>query len=401
MAQSVYVPQAGKVIDFADGMTNQQIVDYVNTNFPTQPAPQAPKTPADEYSTAGLGATFAYGAGSGYTDIPGGISSIVTSNKNAATDASDAAKQFLQQKLGIDPDKKFTTAQWIAYLGGQLAGFAVPLGGEAKAIGMIGKAAELAKTTEAAIGAAKLASAAGKVDEAAKFGQLAQQGLAAQKSLATTTKVAELGTGAVMGGAQQAEGRRETIEQQRANGMNITPEQQLLAQRLDFLVGTTMALPAERMLGPLEHILGKIPVDKAPIVEKILNNRAAEMAKSGTALAAQQAGSGIISDLVESKVYNPDVQVGQDVLSQAAAGGITGVLTTGIIQALAHRKLAPVRQVEQQIKTEGVEGAKQNQQGQITQAVEGLKQAGAQGVVNIVQAPDGLSYHIVGKEGKS
>jgi hypothetical protein len=277
MVKSVYVPEAGGIVDFADDLTPTEISTYINTKYPRAPAGPAAQTS----DNSGIFGRFAYGLAAGITNIPGGIAELgLPAEKAAQTGAgqfSDSARKYLQETFGIDPTKDPTTAQMLAESLGSAAGFLIPGGAVAKGASLLGKSASLA----------------------AKAGTI---------------------TAAGQGVALGAEGRGEQIRQQLASGMQISEAQQLAAQRLDGFIGAAEALPMAKFFGPLTKILSKVPASQAPLVEKILSNRLSRLASAGVQEGAQEAASGIASDLMEYGVYNPDVEIGQDLLSNAGAG---------------------------------------------------------------------------------
>jgi hypothetical protein len=310
----------------------------------------APPTGSDESSILGR---FAYGAGTGFTDIPGGIASLFYSAEEAAKTApgqfSEEARKYLQETFGIDPTKDPTAAQQAAQALGSVASFLVP--GSA-----VAKGASLAGKTAAAAGRA-----------------------------ATVTAGAQ-------GVALGAEGRAETIRNQLASGMDISEEQQLAAQRLSGLIGASEALPIGRFFGPLQQLLSKIPVSQAPALNKIVQSRLGRITRAGAAEGAQEAASGIANDIMEYGIYNPDVEIGQDILSNAGTGAFAGSFVEGVIQLAAGRKLRPYRQLEQDLAKESAVNAQAQRQGEISRAAEELRQFNVEGDVEVVEDDfDGIS----------
>ena len=351
MVKSVYVPQAGGIIDFPDEATPQQMLSYIEGTYGAlqTAAPEAPTGP-DESSILGR---LAYGFGTGLTNIPGGIAALgLPAEKAAQTSAgqfSEEARKYLQETFGIDPTKDPTAAQQAAEALGSVASFLVPGSAVAKGASLIGRTASLA-------GRAGTATAAA-------------QGVA-------------LGSGA----------RAEKIQSQLASGMEISEEDQLAAQRLDGLIGASQALPLGRFFGPINTLLSKVPVAKAPIVEQIVKSRLARITRAGAAEGAQEAASGIANDLVEYGVYNPDVEIGQDLLSNAGTGAFAGSFVEGLVQLAAGRKLKPYRQLQEDLGREAAVNAQAQRQGEISRAAEELRKVNVEGDVEIVEDDfDGIS----------
>lgn len=372
MVKSVYVPEAGGIIDFPDEATPQQMSAYVQAKYgmAQEAAPAAPTGP-DDSSILGRAA---YGFARGFTDIPGGIAALAYPAEEAAQTSggrfSEEARKYLQETLGIDPEKDPTAAQQAAEALGSLASFLVPATGAAKGVALLGKGAQLAEGLSAA---GRSAALVGKT--AARAG--------------TATAAAQ---GAALGAAQRAE----KIQQQLASGMEISPEQQLAAQRLDAIIGLGEAAPIERFLGPLATMLGKVPASKAPLVERILQSRFANVAKAGGAEALQEAASGVANDLVEYGVYNPDVQIGQDILSNAGTGAFAGSLVEGIVQIAAGRKLRPYRQLQKDIAAEQGVNAQALRQSEISKAAEELRSMNVEGNVDIADEEfDGIPRVVI------
>jgi len=357
MVKSVYVPEAGGIIDFADDLTPTEISGYINAKYPRAVAGPAAQTSDD----SGIFGRFAYGLGTGLTDIPGGIAALgLPAEKAAQTGAgqfSQEARKYLESTFGIDPTKEATTAQMLAQGLGSAAGFLVPGGAAAKGAALLGKGAALAGTAAAA------------------------------------------GQGVALG----AESRAEQIRQQLASGMKISEADQLAAQRLSGFIGASEALPMSKFFGPLTKILSKVPASQAPLVEKILSNRLSRLAKAGIEEGAQEAASGIANDLMEYGVYNPDVAIGQDLLSNAGTGAFAGSTIEGIVQLALGRKIRGARQLQADLQTEMQKNSADLQKISIAEAANTLAQNGVQGNVTIEpnETPEGFTvYTLLGADKK-
>jgi hypothetical protein len=357
MPRTIYVQELGRAFSFPDGTSDGAVSAFFQKNFPTAPESDAPAevaplppTGPDESSILGR---LAYGFGTGLTNIPGGIAALgLPAEKAAQTSAgqfSEEARKYLQETFGIDPTKDPTAAQQAAEALGSVASFLVPGSAVAKGVALAGRTASLA-------GRAGTATAAA-------------QGVA-------------LGSGA----------RAEKIQNQLASGMEISEEDQLAAQRLDGLIGASEALPLGRFFGPINTLLSKVPVAKAPIVEQIVKSRLARITRAGAAEGAQEAASGIANDLVEYGVYNPDVEIGQDLLSNAGTGAFAGSFVEGLVQLAAGRKLKPYRQLQEDLGREAAVNAQAQRQGEISRAAEELRKVNVEGDVEIIEDDfDGIS----------
>jgi hypothetical protein len=359
MAKPVYVPQLGRVIQFSDDASDAQIVAEIKSMIPAGPsAAPAPAGP-DESTLLGRAA---YGFARGFTEVPGGLAALVMPAEQAAQTSfgqfSEEARKYLQETFGIDPTKDPTAAQQAMEALGSVGSFLVPGAGVAKVASLAGRGARIAG------GIGELAAA----ERAARFASRA----------GTATAAAQ---GVALGAGQRAE----TIRGQLESGMEISPEAQLASQQLSGLIGSLEAAPLQRFFGPLTQLLSKVPASKAPIVEKIVQSRLAKVTKAGLAEGAQEAASGIANDIMEYGVYNPDVQIGQDLLSNAGTGAFAGSFVEGLVQLAAGRKLRPYRQLQKDIAAEKQENAVAARRGIIANAAEQLRQYNVDGPVEVVQ----------------
>lgn len=367
MVRPIYVPQAGRFVNFSDTASNEDIKSYIRTNFPK---PQAVAPPAQEEvvptgpDQSTLMQRGIYGLVSGFTEIPGGIAALMYPAEEAAQTAagkwSAGNRAYLQKQLNIDPTKEASTGQMLAQGLGSAVGFLIPGGAVAKGAGALGAGAR----------AAGLAGAA---------------------------------TVAGQGASLNAGARAEKIQGQLASGMEISPETQLSAQRLDGLIGLSEALPMHKFFGPIGALLSKVPASKAPMVEKIISSRLTSLLKAGTEEAAQEAASNIASDIMEYGAYNPDVQIGEDIVSNAAGGAFAGTVLEGVIQIAAGRKLRGARQLHADLRDEEQKNNADARRVNIAMASEELARAGVEGPLKVEEneAPDGNIRHtIMTPEGK-
>jgi hypothetical protein len=359
MPKSIYVPAAGSVIDFPDEASNAEIVAYVDKVYGRGSTPAAPPSGPDESTLLGRAA---YGFATGITEIPGGIAALVMPAEQAAASSlgqiSEQSRKYLQETFGIDPTKDPTAAQQAAEALGSVGSFLIPATGVAKVASLAGRGA-------------RAAGALGEIAAAEKAARIATRA-------GTATAAAQ---GVALGAGQRAE----TIRGQLASGMEISPETQLASQQLSGLIGSLEAAPLERFFGPLTQLLSKVPASKAPVVEKIVKSRLAKITKAGLAEGAQEAASGIANDLMEYGVYNPDVQIGQDLLSSAGTGAFAGSFVEGLVQLAAGRRLRPYRQLQKDLAAEKQQNAIDARRGIISTAAEQLRQYNVEGPVEVIQ----------------
>jgi hypothetical protein len=145
MAKPVYVPELGRVLNFPDEATDDQIVSEIRSMIPSAPAPEAAPSGPDESTILGRAA---YGFATGFTDIPSGIAALAMPAeqvaKSSAGQFSDEARKYLQETFGIDPTKDPTAAQQAAEALGSVGSFLVPATGAAKIAALAGRGAKLA-----------------------------------------------------------------------------------------------------------------------------------------------------------------------------------------------------------------------------------------------------------------
>jgi len=350
MARVVYVPELGRSFSFRDTASDQEISAYLEGNFnspaPAEKAAAPDETKEPESDESGILGRFGVGLVRSLTDLPGGLSAVMYPAKQAEATPFGQFTKFAAETsegiAGIDRTKQPTTAQETAEMVGGLAGLFIP-----------GTAA-------------------------AKAGTVAKLGPAAIRRIAGSTA-------ATQGALLNAEQRAETIRQQLDAGMQISPEKQLRAQRLDAIVGLSEALPIERFWRPISTILSKVPASKIGMVEKILESRLGNIAKAATGEGLQEVGANVASDLVELNVYNPNVEVGQDILSNAAMGAFGGSLVEALVQVAAGRKMRGYRQLQADLRTEEGQNLADYRRGSVANAAERLRQFNVEGPVEISQ----------------
>ena len=307
---STISPLSGKLYDFEiEGETPNQeefdkIQNYISTdgNY-SQEVPAAPEE--DEGGLLTFGKSTAGGFLSSLAQIPGGISALgeyVGGYDIGSTDFGKAAQSWSNEAaLGLQDT--FDMNESISSKSGQAAGsllsFFIPGTFVAKGASALGAGARIAG--------------------ASALGTMATQGAALQTS-------------------DQLNRMANFIE----NGGDIDEQTKRDAVGLSALLGTTEALPFApmfRTLGTTMRILKKVP--KADI-DKALMTIGGKLKRSfgaGIAEGAQELGAGIVQDLIEQGLYNPDLEVGQSAYDDAVYGGGAGAALNLIVDSVRGRQL--------------------------------------------------------------
>lgn len=324
--------------------------------------------PKAETGRGGVLPSFAEGLATGFTDIPLGIAGLFTARPEETTAGkfSLGARDVIQDILGIDPTKEATTAETGASALGSLGSFLVP-----------------------GLGAVKVAKGVG----------MGLRGAGAAGSIASGLQGAALGSG------EQAQ---RAMAQEQETGKQVSDEARRSAQLLGGAIGLSEILPLQRFLGPLEAILAKVPLSKASVVADIMQTGITRAAKSATAEGAQEAISQLAQNLVESGLYNPELDVTEGLLGNAAAGGFAGGTVDAILQLMAGRKVrkatATRGQLEKQISAEASEAAPEIIRAQAIEGVNTLRAAAPAGSISVIESQmpgdRNASYYIVGADKK-
>ena len=141
-------------------------------------------------------------------------------------------------------------------------------------------------------------------------------------------KAATLGAMATGSGSEEA---RQRVEQARAEGKEVSPEQQLAAQTGGLGIGVLELGTVERLARPLRQIFkGMTKSDAEKYAPGILNSLK-RVAGTGSIEAVQEATSSILQDLNQKGIYDPELEVGQSALGDAALGGSVGSIAQGLI----------------------------------------------------------------------
>ena len=121
-----------------------------------------------------------------------------------------------------------------------------------------------------------------------------------------------------------AEEARQRVEIARGEGKTVTPGEELAALSVGVPIGLTELLPVEKLFRGLDKTLsGAVKLDIANYIKRGLAQGGIE--------GAQEAASGLLQDLSAKGIYNPNLEVGQSILGDAALGGGVGFIAqTGL-----------------------------------------------------------------------
>lgn len=139
-------------------------------------------------------------------------------------------------------------------------------------------------------------------------------------------------------GGVGSEEARQRAEQARLEGVQVTPGQQFTSQLGGTAIGFTELLPIERLAGPLRTVLRGIPADKVDDIAPGVFNSAKRILATGGIEGFQEGMANVAQDLVAKGVYNPNLDVGQSALGDAAMGASVGAFAQGAIELLTKGK---------------------------------------------------------------
>jgi Large polyvalent protein associated domain 38/ADP-Ribosyltransferase in polyvalent proteins len=117
---------------------------------------------------------------------------------------------------------------------------------------------------------------------------------------------------------------RQRVEIARGDNITVTPGQELASLSVGVPIGLTELLPVEKLFRGLDKTLsGAVKLDIANYIKRGLAQGGIE--------GAQEAASGLLQDLSAKGIYNPNLEVGQSMLGDAALGGGVGFIAqTGL-----------------------------------------------------------------------
>jgi hypothetical protein len=288
MPQFVFTSPDGKkyVINGPEGSTPDQAWGYLQQQIGTQEQPK---------------------------ETPGVISQILGAPK-------EVAKGFIRG-LTVDP---LSGASSLAYTGARAAGADLtPFEQTGFGKGLSAAQTYLAPSDEGLI--TQFGSGLGSL---ASFipGSLLKGGI----RLATTFTQA---------GAVGSEEARARAEQARLSGeADATAGEQFLSQVGGTGIGFTELLPIERLASPIRQILRGVPVSEADKIAPGLFNAAQRMLVTGGIEGFQEGMANIGQDLIAKGIYNPNLDVGESALGDAAMGASIGAFAQGAIELATRGK---------------------------------------------------------------
>jgi hypothetical protein len=178
-----------------------------------------------------------------------------------------------------------------------------------------------------------------------------------------------LATRFTQAGATGSEEARSRAEQARLEGKDVTAGQQLLSQLGGTAVGFSELAPLERLTKPLQAVLRGVPISKADEIAPGLFNSGKRMLATGGIEGLQEGMANIAQDLIQKGVYDPNLDIGQSALGDAAMGASVGAFAQGALEFVTRGKRgqmyqqlkAQERQQEFETKMAGLEAERQTQ----------------------------------------
>jgi hypothetical protein len=178
-----------------------------------------------------------------------------------------------------------------------------------------------------------------------------------------------LATRLTQAGSVGSEEARSRAEQARLEGKDVTAGQQLLSQLGGTAVGFSELAPVERLTKPLQAVLRGVPISKADEIAPGLFNSAKRMLATGGIEGLQEGMANIAQDLIQKGVYDPNLDIGQSALGDAAMGASVGAFAQGALEFVTRGKRgqmyqqlkAQERQQEFETKMAGLEAERQTQ----------------------------------------
>lgn len=344
MARTVYVPEAGGALDFPDGTSDQQIVDFVRAKYAPKPAPAPPE--------AGIGALESgfYGA-LGRAEAAGGKAAQGLGIDWLASDLFERSRASTAYAEKYKPDVASVTDIQGVGDAAKFAGSTIAQSAPETAVGLAGAYAGAA--TGAAIGSVVPGpgTAVGGVVGGIVGGAIASLPF-------------------FIGGNIQAQAREQGIPLEETSGYAASvgaAAQAPLDAAFDTLIarkfpgaGAALDVVKKGFLKEVATTAGKAAVTEA-LTEPA--QQAIEIAQANP------------SKLLE---FSPDVQ--NELLNAAAAGALAGGVIGGAATPVARaaqgiaesRAEAPQRQLKEDITTASVAGQRLKRNAEINAGIEGL-----------------------------
>jgi hypothetical protein len=147
-----------------------------------------------------------------------------------------------------------------------------------------------------------------------------------------------LATRLTQAGSVGSEEARSRAEQARLEGKDVSAGQQLLSQLGGTVVGFSELAPVERLTKPLQAVLRGVPISKADEIAPGLFNSAKRMLATGGIEGLQEGMANIAQDLIQKGVYDPNLDIGQSSLGDAAMGASVGAFAQGAMEFVTRGK---------------------------------------------------------------
>jgi hypothetical protein len=201
-------------------------------------------------------------------------------------------------------------------------------------------------------------------------------------------RAATLGGMATGLGAEEARGR---VEEARAEGIEVTPGQEFTSQLGGTAIGLTELAPIERLTGPLQAVLRGVKKSDADMIAPGLFNSAKRMVETGGIEGLQEGMANVAQDLLAKGIYNPNLEVGDSALGDAAMGASVGAFAQGAIELVTRgrrKSLYESLKTEEEQKTRDAE-AEKARLAKETARKQTLTNFGVEGQPLLLAAPQG------------
>jgi hypothetical protein len=217
------------------------------------------------------------------------------------------------------------------------------------------------------------------------LGSFLVPGAALAKGLGRTATLGGMATGL---GAEEARSR---VEQARAEGIEVTPGQEFGVQLGGGVIGISELAPIERLTGPLQAVLRGVKKSDADMIAPGLFNSAKRMVETGGIEGLQEGMANVAQDLLAKGVYNPNLDVGESALGDAAMGASVGAFAQGAIELVTkgrRRQLYDTLKAEEDAKARIAE-AEKARLAEETARKQTLTNFGVEGQPLLLAAPQG------------
>jgi hypothetical protein len=217
------------------------------------------------------------------------------------------------------------------------------------------------------------------------LGSFLVPGVALAKGVGRAATLGGMATGL---GAEEARGR---VEEARAEGIEVTPGQEFTSQLGGTVIGLTELAPIERLTGPLQAVLRGVKKSDADMIAPGLFNSAKRMVETGGIEGLQEGMANVAQDLLAKGIYNPNLEVGDSALGDAAMGASVGAFAQGAIELVTRgrrKSLYESLKTEEEQKTRDAE-AEKARLAKETARKQTLTNFGVEGQPLLLAAPQG------------